>query len=213
MTDQYPTSSEPNEPVPGYTPPSEPGSYQAPAGGYSEPPAADPYGTPAGSYPPPPAPSFPGGFAPVPTGPVGGALAEWPTRALGGLIDYVAPSIVFGILGSVLSNVNSTMGSAVQFVLAIGWWVYLGYLVGNYGVTPGKAIAKIKVVSETTGDVIGVGPAVARQFAHIIDSIICYVGWLFPLWDAKKQTLADKILKTVAIDNSADPNAGQIRWS
>ena len=44
------------------------------------------------------------------------------------------------------------------------------------------------------------------------DSIICYIGWLFPLWDSKRQTLADKIMKTVVIDNSADPNAGNYNW-
>jgi uncharacterized RDD family membrane protein YckC len=198
MSDQNSTSPEPSDAVPGYTPP----------------PAADPYANPAGAYPPPPpAPSFPGGFTPVPTGAPGGALAEWPTRALGGLIDYVAPSIVISIITSILSNFSSTLGSIVQFVLMIGLYVYLGFLVGTYGITPGKAIAKIKVVSEATGDVIGVGPGIARQFAHIIDGIICGVGWLFPLWDAKKQTLADKIMKTVAVDNSADPSAGQIRWS
>jgi uncharacterized RDD family membrane protein YckC len=32
-----------------------------------------------------------------------------------------------------------------------------------------------------------------------VDGIICYIGWLFPLWDAKKQTLADKIMGTVVV--------------
>jgi uncharacterized RDD family membrane protein YckC len=41
--------------------------------------------------------------------------------------------------------------------------------------------------------------AFARDIAHIIDTIICFVGYLFPLWDAKKQTLADKIVKTLVI--------------
>ena len=36
-----------------------------------------------------------------------------------------------------------------------------------------------------------------RTIAHIVDSIICYIGWLFPLWDPKRQTIADKLVKTV----------------
>ncbi len=40
---------------------------------------------------------------------------------------------------------------------------------------------------------------VVRTIAHIVDSIICYIGWLFPLWDAQRQTLADKIVKTVVL--------------
>ena len=41
--------------------------------------------------------------------------------------------------------------------------------------------------------------SLVRQLAHAIDGIICYVGFLFPLWDAKRQTLADKILNTVCL--------------
>jgi len=33
--------------------------------------------------------------------------------------------------------------------------------------------------------------------AHIIDGLICNIGYLFPLWDAKRQTIADKIMSTV----------------
>ena len=44
--------------------------------------------------------------------------------------------------------------------------------------------------------------AFVRQLAHIIDSLICYIGWLFPLWDAKRQTIADKIMSTIVIDES-----------
>ena len=29
--------------------------------------------------------------------------------------------------------------------------------------------------------------------------LICYIGYLFPLWDAKRQTLADKIMTTVCL--------------
>jgi uncharacterized RDD family membrane protein YckC len=212
MSDQYPTSPEPSDAVPGYTPPSDPGSYQAPAGGYSEPPAVDPYAAPAGAYPPPPAPNYGGGFAPAPTGGAG-TLSEWPTRALGGLIDYVGPNIVISVVTNLLANVNSTLGYLVNFVLFFGWWAYLGFLSGKYGVTPGRAIAKTKLISEETGDVIGVNNGIIRQLAHLIDYVICLVGFLFPLWDAKKQTIADKLMKTVVVDNSADPTAGQIRWS
>jgi uncharacterized RDD family membrane protein YckC len=41
--------------------------------------------------------------------------------------------------------------------------------------------------------------AFVRDICHIVDAIICYVGFLFPLLDAKRQTLADKIVKTVVI--------------
>ena len=42
---------------------------------------------------------------------------------------------------------------------------------------------------------------VVRTIAHIIDSFICYIGWLFPLWDTQRQTIADKLVKTVVLTN------------
>ena len=228
-----PGGYEPPAAPPAYTPPSTggydapaPGPYSAPAsGGYSQPPS------PGGGFPepagfPPPAGygqqptygtgpgSYPGGGVPnMPLAPVGGApLADWPKRALGGLIDYVAAGIVISIVGSLLSNINSGVGGFVNSLLGIGWMVYLGYKSGTTGVTFGRSITKTKLISEATGQPIGVGNGIIRQLAHIIDSIICYIGWLFPLWDVKKQTIADKLMKTVVIDNSADPNAGTYSW-
>jgi len=58
---------------------------------------------------------------------------------------------------------------------------------------------KFKVISEKTGQPIGFGMSVGRMFAHIVDFIPCFVGYLFPLWDSKRQTLADKIMTTVCV--------------
>jgi uncharacterized RDD family membrane protein YckC len=41
---------------------------------------------------------------------------------------------------------------------------------------------------------------IVRYFLHIIDCAICGVGFLFPLWTPKKQTIADMILKTIVVE-------------
>ena len=46
---------------------------------------------------------------------------------------------------------------------------------------------------------IGAGLAFARIFVHAVDQLPCYVGYLWPLWDPKKQTFTDKILTTVVV--------------
>ena len=33
---------------------------------------------------------------------------------------------------------------------------------------------------------------------HILDGV-CFIGYLWPIWDAKKQTFADKIMNTYVI--------------
>jgi uncharacterized RDD family membrane protein YckC len=77
-------------------------------------------------------------------------------------------------------------------------WNY-GYKQGTTGSSIGKGIMKFKVVSEKTWQPIGFGMSIVRQIAHFVDAIICYIGYLFPLWDAKRQTLADKIMTTVCV--------------
>jgi uncharacterized RDD family membrane protein YckC len=57
----------------------------------------------------------------------------------------------------------------------------------------------LKCVSQTTGQTIGAGLGFVRYLATFLNGIICYVGWLFPLWDAQRQTLADKVMTTVVI--------------
>ncbi|HEU5000504.1 MAG TPA: RDD family protein, partial [Lapillicoccus sp.] len=73
------------------------------------------------------------------------------------------------------------------------------YLGGTTGYTIGRGVAGVKLVKEATGETVGMGMAFVRDIAHIVDSIICYVGWLFPLWDTKRQTIADKIMSTVVL--------------
>ena len=58
----------------------------------------------------------------------------------------------------------------------------------------------IKLVKAETGQPIGAGMAFVRQIAHILDGIPCYIGYLWPLWDDKRQTFADKVIGTYVID-------------
>jgi uncharacterized RDD family membrane protein YckC len=103
------------------------------------------------------------------------------TDAETGLPTFNALYWVFVLLGIALSGYNR--------------W----YLGGKTGQSWGRKALGIRLVGEQTGQPIGVGMAFARDLAHIVDSIICNIGFLFPLWDAKKQTLADKIVKTVVV--------------
>jgi uncharacterized RDD family membrane protein YckC len=106
-------------------------------------------------------------------------------------------------LGEFCATGASTLGQ-VSFIIA--WVLSIAYIVWNYGYRQGttgssigKSIMKFKVVSEKTGQPIGFGMSIVRQLAHIIDGAICYIGYLFPLWDAKRQTIADKIMTTICL--------------
>ena len=176
-----------------------PGWWQASDGKWYPPeqaPGGAPGGGPAGMGVPPGA--VPGGMA------AQGQLAEWPVRAASYAIDFIALSVI----ANVFSQVSSALGSILSLV-AFGFGLYNAYLNGSTGQSIGKRIMGTKVVSETTGDVIGGGMGIVRYFAHILDTLICCVGWFFPIWDAKKQTIADKVMKTVVITGLPKKSLGE----
>lgn len=120
-------------------------------------------------------------------------LASWGTRAVGFIIDY-APIWILQLI-----FFRSTAVSTLLALVGIAYLVYLGYLDGLTGQTPGKAIMGIKLVNEKS-ELIGTGAGIGRKFAHIVDSIVCLLGWLLPLVDAKRQTIADKIMTTFVVE-------------
>jgi uncharacterized RDD family membrane protein YckC len=117
---------------------------------------------------------------------------------LANLVDYFGVVILAVFVQLFISN---ALGALISLA-ALGWGLYNGYLQGESGQSTGKKMQNLRLLSEETGQPIGGGMGIARFFVHIIDAIPCYVGFLWPLWDAKKQTFADKILKTVVIDES-----------
>jgi uncharacterized RDD family membrane protein YckC len=143
---------------------------------------------------------------------------------LAALIDWAPYAVVAGIgwvisavteVSNCVTNVGpyevsqycspqpSIIGTLAQGLFNLVGLAYLvwnyGYRQGTTGSSIGKTVLKFKVVSETTGQPLGFGMSLVRQLAHFVDAIICYVGFLFPLWDAKRQTLADKIMTTVCL--------------
>jgi uncharacterized RDD family membrane protein YckC len=111
----------------------------------------------------------------------------------------VAPNTVDQICTIGYSTLGMTvMWGAVLVGLAYFVWNY-GYRQGSTGSSIGKSLLKFKVVSENTGKPIGFGLSVLRQIAHVVDAVILDIGYLFPLWTAKRQTLADKMMATVCL--------------
>jgi uncharacterized RDD family membrane protein YckC len=189
-----------------------------------QPPPPPPLG---GEYPPPPPPS--GGYAPPPPGPAirdlpQQAYTSWFTRVGAYLIDILPFVVILGVGWLVLQNsvdsacltditqydVNqicsigySTLGVTVMWGAVLVGLVYLvwnyGYRQGVGGSSIGKSVLKFKVVSENTGEPVGFGMSVLRQISHVVDAVPFYLGYLFPLWTAKRQTLADKIMATVCL--------------
>jgi uncharacterized RDD family membrane protein YckC len=182
------------------------GPYQGPGQGPYQGPTEGPYPAP-GPYPGPGQAPYPG----PPQGPYQGPhqgpyqgppgygvpthqYSDWIHRVGGFLIDWV-PYFVLVLIGS--------FGGRVLYylflVIGIGYWAYNRWLLGGQGQSYGKRVVGMRLLSEDTGQPIGTLNAFLRDLCHFIDGIICFVGFLFPLWDVKRQTIADKIMRTVVV--------------
>jgi len=89
-------------------------------------------------------------------------------------------------------------------IMALAYVIWnLGYKQGTTGSSIGKGVMKFKIVGEATGRPIGFGPSTGRELIYLVAYLACGIVWLvavlFPLWDAKRQTLVDKLIKTVAV--------------
>ncbi len=167
--------------------------------------------------PPPPPPSWqPGwgdtGAVPAPGMPGGGApYAEWIKRVGGYLVDValLIPAYILIFVGAGVASsggVGETSGAGFFFAV-LGYVALIGVAVwnmvlrqGRTGWSVGKQVVGIRLIAEKTGEPLGAGLTFVRLIAHTLDSLACYIGWLWPLWDKKRQTFADKIMGTVVIE-------------
>ena len=161
-----------------------------PAQGYGQPPA---YGTPpeAPGFGQPPA----YGATPYGTAPAdawqGPPLASWGTRFKGYLVDFLISLAVQLVVGLIDPNIGQLAGFAV--------FLYFGWMTGTTGQTPGRKVAGVKILREADGQPLGGPMGIVRGFAHFLDALPLLLGFFWPIWDKKKQTFADKLVKSVAI--------------
>lgn len=184
-------------------------------------PPQQPYG-----YPPQPGIPQQGGYAQPGYGyqqPSGmPPYATWGARAaallLDGLIVNLIPSIILiigyvSLLSSLTSNCSTDYygytscapsapsGGALALIvlgslLSLAAGLFLVAREGKTGQTPGKKMMGIAVLRERDGQPLGFGMAFVRRLCHGLEFGI---GWLWPLWDEKKQTFADKIVSSVVV--------------
>jgi Mce-associated membrane protein len=89
------------------------------------------------------------------------------------------------------------------------WWVFTGAAVLVFvliavnrlvlpwirGWSLGRAVFGI-AVRRPDGSAAGLGRLVLRDVAHLLDTAALLIGWLWPLWDRRRRTFADLLLRT-----------------
>lgn len=89
------------------------------------------------------------------------------------------------------------------------WWVFVGagaltllamavnrwMLPAVKGWSLGRALLGI-AVRKRDGSPAGLIRLTARDLAHLLDTAALFIGWLWPLWDRRRRTFADLLLRT-----------------
>lgn len=201
-------------------------SFDGPHHPYGQQPPPAPYGAPQQpapyGYPQQAAPGY--GYPQQPMAPVRhGAYASWGARFGATLIDFLIAVLVPIIVVALSMLLRHTWGSdcayldiectnaakreivpfiVVLWVLAFLWLVAAQIVIlvkEGKGASPGKKAMKIRLIREETGQPLGFGMALLRRICHGLDGAACNIGYLWPAWDAKGQTFADKVMRTVVV--------------
>ena len=123
-----------------------------------------------------------------------GTVAGWPTRAAAFSIDVLCGVAVLAVLLVTLWAAPrhgwlwwacAVLAGVVILAMAINR-VVLPAITGR---SLGRSLFGIEVVRRD-GSRPGVGRLLARELAHLLDTIPP-IGWFWPLWDARGRTLAD----------------------
>lgn len=134
--------------------------------------------------------------------------ASWLKRVFAYLIDMHI-SMVFLVLAYLAStsagrHFNAGAALAISIGLYVVWYA-IGFYnrcvrMGRLGHSWGRDAVGINLISERSRQPIGIGKAFVRENCHFLDAIILGFGYLLPIWDQKRQTLADKIMGTVTVE-------------
>ncbi|GAB3787490.1 RDD family protein [Nocardioides ungokensis] len=131
--------------------------------------------------------------------------ASWFKRVVAFLIDGLLVTVAYfpAFIGAIVSasggsNAASTTLVVIGALLALAVFVWNTCLrAGRTGYSIGKGVLGIKLVGDDSGTTIGPGRAFVRYLLHIVDVLPLYLGYLWPLWDPKRQTFSDKLMHTV----------------
>ncbi len=116
-----------------------------------------------------------------------------------------------GLFGSMLDGPFLAFYYAVTVFVDM---VYFTWFHGAAGQTPGKMLLKLRVV-QPTGDPISFGTAFLRWVGYIISSAVVFVGFIWVVFDRRKQSWHDKIAGTVVVrtdqrDDAVEDAAGDM---
>ncbi len=73
------------------------------------------------------------------------------------------------------------------------------FKMGRTGQSVGKKVIGLYLLDDKTGQPIGAGMCFLREVVQTLVNQVFYLGWLWMLWDADRQTLGDKAVHSSVV--------------
>jgi uncharacterized RDD family membrane protein YckC len=134
-------------------------------------------------------------------------LASISSRILAFIIDDIIINVIIVIVfwESISLNKGDTQSLVIlmnQFVwpMLCLKFVYQTFFIWYYGATIGKIVAKIRVIDYNHFGKITLMSSIIRSFGRIISEMFFYIGFIFAFFTDGKQTLHDKIGRTLVVN-------------
>lgn len=88
--------------------------------------------------------------------------------------------------------------SNTLFIANVAGIVYYLLFWSKGGQTPGKMALRLKIIT-ADGSNIKIGRAILRYFGYLVSGLMLGIGYLWIIWDKKKQGIHDKIAGSYVI--------------
>jgi uncharacterized RDD family membrane protein YckC len=127
-------------------------------------------------------------------------LAGFGIRLLAQIIDlfWLLPlSILLGVVAGVVNEDGMSAGGEFMANL-IGALVVLLFWAERQG-TPGKLVLGLRIVDAETGGMPGIRRLVLRYVGYLVSALPLGLGYLWVLWDPRRQGWHDKMARTLVI--------------
>lgn len=141
------------------------------------------------------------GFGGRPVDSPGMVLAGFWRRVLAQVIDclWTLPlSLVLALVGAGLRGGGETPALSELLQALILALIVLIFWAGRQA-TPGKWVLGLRIVAAEDGGHVPIGRLVARYLGYILSSIPFGLGFLWMLWDPRRQCWHDKMARTLVV--------------
>lgn len=128
-------------------------------------------------------------------------------RVLASIVDSIIIGIITAPLLALIYGSDYWLGESDAIVqgpadVLISWVFPIVWTVAFWlkkGATPGKMLVGIRIVRAETGEPLSVGRCLGRYVSYFVSALVFCLGFLWVVWDDRKQGWHDKIADTVVI--------------